>query len=68
MHLKAEAELILSQTKEHFERKAKLLEQQKLLKLEIEKENIFEAQERCKITKLKEHFSNACLESNVSTS
>ena len=43
MHLKAEAELILSQTKERFERKAKFLEQQKLLELEIEKENIFEA-------------------------
>ena len=45
MHLKAEAELILWQTKERFERKAKLLEQQKLLELEIEKEKIFEAQD-----------------------
>ena len=43
MYLKTEAELILSQTKEQSERKAKLLEQQKLLKLEMEKEKIFEA-------------------------
>ena len=43
VYLKTEAELILLQTKEQFERKAKLLEQQKLLKLEIEKEKIFEA-------------------------
>ena len=65
VHLKAEAELILSQTKERFERKAKLLEQQKLLELEIEKEKIFEAQERLKIAQLKEHFDKTCLESNV---
>ena len=65
MHLKAEAELILWQTKERFERKAKLLEQQKLLELEIEKEKIFEAQERLKIAELKEHFDKTCLESNV---
>ena len=65
MHLKAEAELILSQTKERFERKAKLLEQQKLLELEIEKEKIFEAQERLKIAKLKEHSDKTCLGSNV---
>ena len=63
MHLKAEAELILSQTKERFERKAKLLEQ--LLELEIEKEKIFETQERLKIAELKEHFDKTCLESNV---
>ena len=65
MHLKAEAELILSQTKKRFERKAKLLEQQKLLELEIEKEKIFEAQERLKIAELKEHFDKTYLESNV---
>ena len=45
MNLKAEAELNLSQTKERFQRKAKLLEQQKLLELEIEKEKIFEAED-----------------------
>ena len=65
MHLKAEAELILSQTNERFERKAKLLEQQKLLELEIEKEKVFEAQEKLKIAELKEHFDKMCLESNV---
>ena len=65
VHLKAAAELILSQTKEQFERKAKLLEQQKLLELEMEKEKIFEAQERLKIAKVKEHFEKTCLESNV---
>ena len=65
MHLKAEAELILSQTNERFERKAKLLEQQKLLELEIEKEKVFEAQEKLKIAELKEHFDKTCLESNV---
>ena len=54
MHLKAESKLILSQTKERFERKAKLLERQKFLELEIEKEKIFEPHE--KITKLKKHF------------
>ena len=43
VYLKTEAELILSQTKEQSERKAKLLEQQKLLKLEMEKEKMFEA-------------------------
>ena len=56
MHLKAESVLILSQTKERFERKAKLLERQKFLELEIEKEKIFEPHERIKITKLKKHF------------
>ena len=65
MHLKTEAELLLSQTKERFERKTKLLEQRKPLELEIEKENIFEAQERLKIKELKEYFDNTCLESNV---
>ena len=65
VHLKAEAELILLQTKELFERKAKLLEQQKLLELEMEKEKIFEGQERLKIAELKEHFDKMCLESNV---
>ena len=53
-----------SQTKERFERKAKLLEQQKLFELEIEKEKIFEAQERLKIL-TKEYFDKTCLESNV---
>ena len=43
VHLKAEAELILSQTKERSERKTKLLEKQKLLELKIEKEKSFEA-------------------------
>ena len=57
MHLKAESELILSQTKERFERKAKLLERQKLLELEIEKEKIFEPHERIKINKKKKHFN-----------
>ena len=65
MRLKAEAELTLSQTKERFERKAENLEQQKLLELEIEKEKIFEAQERLKIAELKEHFDKTCLESSV---
>ena len=65
VHLKTEAELLLSQTKERFERKTKLLEQRKPLELEIEKENIFEAQERLKIKELKEYFDNTCLESNV---
>ena len=64
-HLKAETELILSQTYERFERKAKLLEQLKLLELEIEKEKIFKAQERLKIAELKENLDNTCLESNV---
>ena len=65
MHLKAEVELILSQTKERFERRAKLLEQQKLLELEIEKEKIFEAQERIKIAELRQRFDKTCLESKV---
>ena len=65
VYLKTEAELILLQTKEQFERKSKLLEQQKLLKLEIEKEKIFEARERLKIVELKKHFDKTCLESNV---
>ena len=59
MHSKAEAELILSQKKEWLERKAKLLEQQKLLQLAIEKEKFFEVQERLKIAKLKEHFGTS---------
>ena len=59
MHSKAEAELILSQKKEWLERKAKLLEQQKLLQLAIEKEKFFEVQERLKIVKLKEHFDTS---------
>ena len=46
-------------------KKAKLLEQQKLLKLEIEKEKIFVEQERLKIAELKEYFDKKCLESNV---
>ena len=53
VHLEVDVELIFSQTKERFERKAKLLEQQKLLELEIEKEKIFEAQESLKIAELK---------------
>lgn len=65
MHLKVEGEPILLQTQEPFERKTKLLELQKLLQLEIEKENIFETQRRLKIAQLKEHFDNTCLESSV---
>ena len=65
MHLKSEAELILSQTKQRFERQAKLLDRQKLLELEIEEEKLFEVHERLKIVKLKEHFESTCLESNV---
>ena len=65
VRLKAKAALILLQTKEQFQKKAKLLEHQKLLELEIAKEKIFEAQERPKIAKLRKHFDNTCLESNV---
>ena len=54
------------QTKKQIERKTKLLEQQKLLELEIEEEKIFEVQERLKIAELKERFNNTCLESKVS--
>lgn len=61
VQLNAEAESILSQTKERFERKAELLEQQKLLELEIENEKIFEAREKLKTAELKEHFDNTCL-------
>ena len=43
VHLNAEAEPILSQIREWLERKAKLLEQQQPLEVEIEKEKIFEA-------------------------
>ena len=60
-----EAEEILWQTKEQFERKVKLLEQQKLLELEIEKEKISEVQVRLKIVELKQHLDNTCLRSNV---
>ena len=64
VNLKAEAVLILSQTKKQSERKAKLLEQQKLPELEIEK--VVEAQVRLKIAELKEHFDRTRLGSNVS--
>lgn len=43
VHLNAEAEPILLQIREWFERKAEVLEQQQPLEVEIEKEKIFEA-------------------------
>ena len=43
VHLNAEAEPILLQIRELFERKAEVLEQQQPLEVEIEKEKIFEA-------------------------
>ena len=57
MHIKVEAELVLSKAKEWSKRKTTLLEQPKLLELEIEKEKIFETQERLKIAELKIYIS-----------
>ena len=65
MQLKAKAELFFSQTKKRFERKDKVLEQQKIIELEIEKQNDFWSVREAKNNQIKKHFHNMWLKSNV---
>lgn len=53
---KAKAELLAIQAKERFDRKRQLLEKQKNLELELEHENVIEAQNKLQLIKLKERY------------
>ena len=51
---RVKAELLLKQSHERFERKSKILERQKSLELELERENIIEAENQLKLLELKD--------------
>ena len=52
------AELVLNQRKEEYNRKQELLEKQRAIKLEIEKEKLIDAENKLKLAQLNEQFEN----------